>query len=127
MKTLRLFTIVLLAVLVISTWGPAPAYAKSADTAPTNSTSLTVDLAKTKLARLRVNNKTGGTLYVSFAGERSYNFSTSSQGKTTFDAVIQPGKYTVTVTTSACKGKLSFKRNVKGGTVGLPGFSCKRK
>ena len=62
MKTLRFFTIVLVAVLLISSW--APAYALPADT---NSPSI-IDLAKTKLARLRVTNKTGGTLYISFSG-----------------------------------------------------------
>ncbi len=127
MKTLRLFTIVLLAVLVIATLVPAPAYAKPATAGSPDDTNLVIDLAKTKLAKLRVNNKTGGTLYVSLAGTRSYSFSTSDQGKTTFEPVIQPGKYTVTVTTSACKGKLNFKRNVKGGTVNLPAFSCKHK
>ena len=127
MKTLRLFTFVLLAVLVISTWAPAPAYAKPSDTASTGTTSLIVDLAKTKLGRLRVTNKTGGTLYISVSGERGYSFSTSKQGQTTFEAVIQPGKYNITVRASACGGSLSYKRNVKGGTVGLPPFVCKNK
>jgi hypothetical protein len=122
MKALRLFTVVLLAVLVISSWAPAPAYAK-----PSGDANPTVELAKTKLARLRVTNKTGGTLFVAFSGERSYSFSTSSQGKTTFDAVIQPGKYTVTVRTSGCPGTLTYKKNVKGGTVGLPPFICRGK
>lgn len=121
MKTLRLFTIVLLAILVITTWSPA--YAKPMSTGVTSS----IDLAKTKLARLRVTNKTGGTLYVSFSGTFSYSFSTSKQGKTTFDAVIQPGKYNITVRTSGCPGELHYKKNVKGGTVGLPPFICRRK
>ncbi len=125
MKTLRLFTFVLLAVLVISMLGPAPAYASPSDTTSTDTTSLTIDLGKTKLARLRVTNKTGGSLYISFSGDRSYSFSTSEQGKTTFEAVIQPGKYNITVRASACSGELHFKRNVKGGTVGLPPFNCK--
>ncbi len=122
MKTLRFFTIVLLAILVFTTW--APVYAKPMTTGTTN----TVDLAGKKLGRLRVTNQTGGALYVHFAGKFSYNFATSKQGKTTFDAIIQPGMYTVTVSTSACKGQLTFKRNVKpGATVGLPGFRCRRK
>ncbi len=121
MKTLRLFTIVLVAVLLFSTW--APVYAKP-DTSSTNS----VELAKTKLARLRVTNKTGGVLFVTLSSSlRSYSFSTGKQGKTTFDAVIQPGKYNITVRTSGCPGELHYKRNVKGGTVGLPAFICRRK
>ncbi len=122
MKTLRFFTIILLAVLVFTTW--APAYAKPLNTGTTSA----VDLAGKKLGRLRVTNQTGGALYVHFQGKRSYNFATAKQGKTTFDAIIEPGMYAVTVTTSACKGQLSFKRNVKpGATVGLPGFRCVHK
>ena len=86
MKTLRSFTILMLAVLVLSSWAPAPVYAKGAEAASTNTT-LVGDLAAAKLARLRVNNRTGGTLYVRFAGERGYSFATSSQGKTTFASV----------------------------------------
>jgi len=127
MKTLRLFTIVLLAVLLVSTWAPAPVYAKLSDPASTSTTSLIVDLAKTKLAKLRVQNRTGGTLYVSLSGTRSYSFSTSNQGRTTFDPVIEPGKYTVTVRASACGGTLTYKKNVKGGTVSLPPIVCKTK
>jgi len=127
MKTLRLFTIMMLAVLVLSTWVPAPVSAKQSNTASANTTTLVVDLAKTKLARLRVNNKTGGTLYVRFSGERSYSFAASSQGKTTFESVIQPGKYTITVTASTCNGQLTYRRKVKGGTVSLPVFVCRHK
>lgn len=116
MKALRFFTIVLVAVFVMSVWAPAPAYAKSSTAA--------VAMAKTKLARLRVNNRTGGSLTVRFSGERSYTFSTATQGKTTFQPVIEPGKYTITVTSSRCKGTLTYRRNVKGGTVNLPGFIC---
>lgn len=126
MKTLRLFTIMMLIVLVLSMWTPAPVYAKQSVSASTSTASLVVDLAKVKLARLRVNNRTGGTLYVRFSGERSYSFAASSQGKTTFASIIQPGKYTITVTASACNGQLTFKRKVKGGTISLPAFVCKR-
>lgn len=127
MKTLRLFTVVLLSVLVLSTLAPAPVYAKPADHNSPANINMTIDLAKTKLGRLRVINKTGGSLYVSFSGDRSYSFSTSQQGKTTFDAVIMPGKYNITVHTSACNGELHYKKTVKGGTVGLPAFVCKNK
>ena len=123
MKTLRILTILFIAVLVFSSWAPAPVYAKGA---ATTSAAITLDeLGKIKLARLRVNNKTGGTLYVSFSGERSYSFATSQQGRSTFDTVIQPGKYTITVRASTCSGELHYKRKVKGGTVSLPAFVCR--
>jgi hypothetical protein len=120
-----LFTIVLLTVLIMSAWGRAPAYAKQPDTASESTVSLTIDFAKTKLAKLRVDNRTGGTLYVSLSGSRNYYFSTSKQGKTTFQN-IQAGKYTVTVRASACSGSLTYKRNMKGGTTTLKPFVCKK-
>ena len=52
MKTVRLSTITMLAVLVLSSWTPAPVYAKGADTVLSSTTPLIVDPAKTKLARL---------------------------------------------------------------------------
>ncbi len=120
MKTLRLFTLVLVAVLLFSTW--APAYAKPANPSSTNS----VEPATAKLARLRVINKTGGTLAIRMTSTTaSYSFSTAAQGKTTFAAIIKPGKYSITVTSSRCGGELHYKRNVKGGTVGLPAFICR--
>ena len=122
MKALRWFTIVLLIILVVSTWAPAPVYAKSS-----SSTSLAGDLAGTPLAQLRVTNHTGGTLYVRFSGSRGYSFSTSSQGRTTFDRTILPGKYVITVTASACSGQLTYRKNVKGGTVSLPPMVCRHK
>ncbi len=126
MKTLRLFTIALLAVLVMSTWAPFPAYAQPSGAA--NSVTLNVDLATTvKLAKLTANNHTGGNLYISLVGAQSYRFVASKQGKTVFKD-IKPGKYTVTLTTSACQGKLTFKRNFKAnGNVGLPNVFCRKK
>ena len=126
MKALRLFTILMLAVLVLSSWAPAPVYAKGSEAASAN-TILAGDLAAAKLARLRVNNRTGGTLYVRFSGERSYSFAASSQGRTTFESVIQPGKYIITITSSRCSGELTLRRKVKGGTVSIPAISCRKK
>lgn len=124
MKTLRLFTIALLAVLVMSTWAPFPAYAQPSVSA--NTVTLNVDLTVVKLARLTANNHTGGSLYISLVGAQSYRFATSKQGKTVFKD-IKPGKYTVTLTTSACRGKLTFKRNFKAnGNVGLPNVFCRK-
>lgn len=126
MKTLRLFTTLMLVALVLSSWAPTPVYAKGPEAASTNTT-LVLDLAAARLARLRVNNRTGGTLYVRFSGDYSYSFAASSQGKTTFASIIQPGKYTITITSSRCSGELTLRRKVKGGTVSLPGISCRRR
>jgi hypothetical protein len=125
MKTLRLFTIAVLAALVISTWAPFPAYAQPSTAASEDTVSLVIELKETKLAKLTVDNRTGGTLYVSLSGPRNYNFSTSKKGKTTFKD-IEPGKYTITVRASSCSGSLSYKRNIKGN-ASLKAFVCRNK
>lgn len=119
MKTLRLFILAFLAVVLVATLLPAPVHA-----APSAGSSQTVDLAKTKLAKVRLNNRTGGVLRVTFTGPYTYNFSTAER-KWTSAAIIQPGKYTITITSSACGGSFTLKRNVKGGTVGLPPMVCR--
>ena len=120
MKTLRLFTIAMLVVLVMSTWAPFPAYAQPSAAEDT----VTVELAAAKMAKLTVDNRTGGTLYVSLSGPRNYYFSTSKKGKTTFKD-IEAGKYTITVRSSACSGTLSFKKTMKG-TVSLKPVICRK-
>ena len=125
MKTLRLLTIAFLVVLVISTLGPAPAYAKPSATSSPATTSPGSDPAKTKSVKLIVDNRTGGTLYVKLSGPTSYSFATSKKGKTVFTN-IKPGVYTVTLTASACDGSLTYKRNMKG-TASLRPVVCKKK
>ncbi|MGE5375463.1 MAG: DUF6759 domain-containing protein [Bacteroidota bacterium] len=124
MKTLRLLTIVSLAILLFSSLGPAPVYAKSSSPAATSTIVLTIDPAKSKAVKLIVNNRTGGSLYVKLSGQASYNFATSKQGKTTFNN-IKPGVYTISVSSSACKGSLNYKKNFKG-TVTLKTFICRK-
>jgi hypothetical protein len=122
MKALRLLTIIVVVVMVISIWAPAPVYAQ-----PSNpgSASQAGDYAKTKMAKLRVDNRTGGTLYVRLTGPRSYFFYAPGQGKTTFEN-IEPGKYTIVVTTSACGGSLTYTKNIKG-SASLKPFVCRRR
>ncbi len=125
MKTLRLFTISILVVLVLSVWAPFPVYAQPLTSA--NTVTLNVDLATIKFAKLTANNHTGGSLYISLVGNQTYRFATSKQGKTIFKD-IKPGKYTITLTTSACPGKLTFKRTFKAnGNIGLPNVFCRHK
>jgi hypothetical protein len=124
MKTLRLLTIVTLAILVLSSWMPAPVHAQSFAPAPAATTRLTLDAGKPKVVKLVVNNRTGGTLFVRLSGPAIYSFSTSSKGKTTFTN-IKPGIYTITVSASNCSGTMTFKRKFNG-TVGLRPFVCRK-
>jgi uncharacterized surface anchored protein len=73
-------------------------------------------------AQLVVDNRTSGTLYVTLSGPKAYWFNTGKNGKATFKD-IDPGKYTITVTSSACTGALTYEKNMKG-TVTLKGFKC---
>jgi hypothetical protein len=113
MKALRFLTIMIVAVLVISAWSPAPAYVKSVGTPATNGINPTINGVKVKVAKLTVDNRTGGTLYVSLSGLRNYSFATSKQGKTTFNN-IEPGRYTIVVRSNRCKGSLTYTKNIKG-------------
>jgi hypothetical protein len=123
MKTLRILIIVIIAVLVISAW--APAYAKPTGEHPMVDNHMTNDPAKTKLSKLTVDNRTGGTLFVSLSGPRSYFFSTAKRGKTTFSD-IEPGKYTIVLRTSACVGSLTYTKNLKkGGGANIKPVVCR--
>jgi hypothetical protein len=123
MKTLRLLTILIVAVLVVSAWAPAPAYSVRSAKDSHGGASLIVNAAKAKAVKLVVTNRTGGSLYVRLSGPKSYYFSTSKPGKATF-LNIQPGRYVITVRASTCGGTLTYTRNMKG-TVSLKPFVCK--
>lgn len=112
MKTAKIFLVLLVVGILI---GSSIITAKAAATTD-------LPTAKIKAGTLTVRNMTGGTLYVSLSGPRSYFFSAGG-GKTVFKG-IQPGKYVITVTASACGGSLTFKRNIKGN-ASLPTFVCR--
>ena len=118
MKTVRLITFFIVAILVCSAWTPSPVLAKAGAAATTigaNGISSNVNLATNKLVKLTITNRTGGTLYISLVGHRSYSFAAANQGKNTF--MIEIGKYTATIRASACKGSLIKKVN-GGGSLG---------
>jgi hypothetical protein len=110
MKKFRLLTMLVLIVLVITTLAPTIVYASPAGP---QTTGTTVEFGKTKVGYLTVNNRTGGTLYVSLSGPRAYAFAATAQGKTTFGP-IDPGKYVIKLRTSACGGALTYTKNIKG-------------
>lgn len=119
MKTLRLIIILIVAMLVFSAWPPPPAYARADAATVTigaNDVGATVNAVETKLVKLTINNKTGGILYVTLTGPRSYSFAAQA-GKTKYE--IESGKYSYTVRSSACGGSIKKNGNFKnGGTIG---------
>jgi len=118
MKTVRLITFFIVAILVCSAWTPSPVLAKAGAAATTigaNGISSNVNLATSKLVKLTITNRTGGTLYISLVGHNSYSFAATNQGKNTF--MIESGKYIATIRASACSGSLIKKVN-GGGSLG---------
>lgn len=122
MKAVRLITCLVVAILVFSAWTPTPVLAK-ADVATTsiipNSVSSIGDFATTKPVKMTIVNNTGGFIYIRLTGTKAYYFSAGA-GKNTF--MIAPGKYLVTLTTSACKGAVT-KKNFTGGSLGT--YRCR--
>ena len=110
MKTIRLFTCLMVFMLVFSAWTPSTAYAASAGIGA-NSPSASSSVAK--MVKLTVFNKTGGPLSVSLqGGPQPYYFYVPNQGKTTF--MILSGRYQFTVV--GCGGSAYTRnRNFKGG------------
>jgi hypothetical protein len=123
MKTVRFFTFLVVAILVFSAWTPAPAYAKSetttvsmgADTVASNVVS-----SAAKQAKVTITNNTGGIIYITLTGTRSYYFVASKEGKNVF--MIDKGRYSVTLRTSACSGVIT-KKKFEGGNLGS--FICR--
>jgi hypothetical protein len=113
------------ALLILSAWTPSPVYA-SADAATvsigSNDVGANVNVADVKLVKLTINNKTGGILYVTLKGTRSYSFA-APVGKTKYQ--IESGRYTYTVRSSACGGSITKAKNFKGGGSLGPYF-CKK-
>lgn len=73
-------------------------------------------------AQLAVDNRTGGSLYIKLEGPKTYYFNTDKQGRAVFKD-IEPGKYSITVTSSGCPGSLSYQKNISG-VFTLKGFKC---
>jgi hypothetical protein len=120
MKTVRLITFFIVAILVCSAWTPSPVLASTEvarETIEANGVSANVDVAAPKLVKVTITNKTGGTMYISLVGPRNYSFAAPNQGKTSFQIV--PGRYTYTLRTSACPGSVTKKAYFKtGGSLG---------
>ena len=115
MKTLRLITMMIVAVLVLSAWTPAPVSAKGAASELTiapNGASASLDNISTKVVKLTIHNRTGGVLFVTLAGTKNYYFTI---GGTYSKFNIDPGRYTVTAITTACGGVHVKMRNMKQG------------
>ena len=126
MKTVRLITVLIVAMLVFSAWTPSTAYARADEAGVTigsNDANTGMSAVDAKLVKLTITNKTGGIVYVSLKGAtRSYSFA-APVGKTKYE--IEAGTYTYTVRSSACSGSITKTKNFKsGGSLGP--YVCKK-
>ena len=121
MKAVRYITLMLVLAIAFSVW-PSAVYAMPANPAAASSI---VEKPKSGFVKLSVTNKTGGTIFIQLVGEgRSYSFSATAAGKNTFE--ILPGRYTYTLSTSACRGSVTKTRNFKGSSASLGSWVCRK-
>lgn len=115
MKTLRAITILVTAILVFSAWMPSTASARQAESpsviAP-SSPDLGVDVVTTSVVPFSVKNRTGGILFLTLTGPKTYYF-TIAEVKAKF--LILPGRYKVTAISTACSGTFESSKNFKNG------------
>ncbi len=127
MKSARLITILFVFAIAFSVWTPTPVAARQADPGNHAGISLNVEPAATVgIAKLRITNKTGGTLYVRLVGVSNGRYYYSSVGNKS-SAIIQvlQGKYTYTITTTACGGVVTKTSTFKGKTGSLGTWVCR--
>lgn len=115
MRTARALTILVVAILVFSAWAPASVSARQAGSPATiapGKPSLTVDVVAPSVVPLWVKNRTGGVLFVTLEGPKTYYFTVPAE-KTKF--LIVPGWYRVRAISTACSGTFEKRKNFKQG------------
>jgi hypothetical protein len=115
MKTLRTVPLLVIAVLVFSAWMPSPAFARSAEAATaivSGGPNQTAEVVTTKVVPLTVKNRTGGVLFITLEGPKTYYF-TIPDAKAKF--LIIPGRYRVRAISTGCSGTFEQKKYFKDG------------
>jgi hypothetical protein len=115
MKTARVLTVLVVAILIFSAWPPSPVSAWQVDSpaasAPGNP-SLTVEAVAPSVVPLWVKNRTGGVLFVTLEGPKTYYFTVPAE-KTKF--LILPGWYRIRAISTGCSGTFEKRKNFKQG------------
>ena len=118
MKTVRLLSIVFVFVLAFSVCTPAFALPKSlvSDSSPE---------VKVMYTNVKVINHTGGYLSVVLVGVTNGRYYSLTVGNNERGEVrVESGRYTYTVTTLACGGRVSKTRSITGASTSLGQFVC---
>jgi hypothetical protein len=115
MKTMRVITVLVAVILVFSAWMPSPVSARQAEApqmiAPGNP-SQTVDVVAASVVPLTIRNRTGGILFLTLEGPKTYYFSVR-EVKAKFS--ILPGRYKVKAVSTGCSGTFAHDKNFKNG------------
>ena len=118
MKLHKSVFVILTLAFVLSVWGPAPVAAKNSMEVGTSSVGQTSSLtvspvidSKVKMAKLSVNNKTGGYLSIRLWGANGSYYFSIAPGKHRVE--LKPGRYSYTV--SAVCGSKSGGVTIKKG------------
>ena len=115
MKTVRVITILVVAILVLSAWVPSPVSARQAERPATivpGNPNLTVDVVTIRVVPLTVKNRTGGVLFITLEGPKTYYF-TIPNVKAKF--LIIPGRYKVRAISTGCSGTFEQSKNFRDG------------
>jgi hypothetical protein len=135
MKTARIIIFLVIASLVLSAWTPATAKAKAGDDQAILVTSLNGSFEGAKVAYVTIDNRTGGTIFLSLNPQpyqrkkqnpiprKSYSFLVTAQGKTKFP--ILAGIYVYTIRSSNCGGKRINTKIFTGETI-LGPYYCQK-
>lgn len=115
MKAARIVSILAIAVLIFSIWPPSPVFARSLESPVTialGAPSSAADFVAARVVPLWVKNRTGGVLFVTLEGPKTYYFTIPSD-KTKF--LIVPGWYRVRAISTGCSGTFEQRKNFKNG------------
>jgi hypothetical protein len=115
MKAARVVTILAVAFLLFSAWPPSSVSARPAESplaigpsAPNHS----VEPVAIRVVPLWIKNRTGGVLFVTLEGPKTYYFTIPAE-KTKF--LIIPGWYRVRAISTGCSGTFEHRKNFKQG------------
>jgi hypothetical protein len=133
MKTFRLISFMIIASFVLSAWTPSTVSAMAEDDQVVFTTSLNGGLAGADVAIFTVDNRTGGTLFITLNPQpyqrkkpnpipkMRYSLLATEQGKNQFK--ILAGTYVYTIRSSNCGGHRMNTKEFKG-TVNIGSYYC---
>lgn len=115
MKAARGITALIVLILLFSAWPPSPVFARQVESSPVvapSSPNQVTEPVAIKVVPLWIKNRTGGVLFVTLYGQRTYYFTILSD-KSKF--LIVPGWYKISAISTGCSGTFEHRKNFKQG------------